>query len=126
MPGRRARDLALLSSTRPIAAKLTVVSTTEQTDPSPQEPPAIELRFAGSGAAYQRAKAVADRLGISVRDYLLRCIAEGHFVLSVRVTREDDLDTPAFERRGSIQSDIDVDEELRKLREETIRGSYLP
>lgn len=63
-------------------------------------------------------------MGISVRDYLLRCIAEGHFILSVRATQDDELEFPAFERRRSIQSNIDIDEELRKIRETLIKGMY--
>lgn len=90
----------------------------------PSVPPTIVLKFLESGDAYQRAKIVADRMGLSVRDYLLRCIAEGHFVLSVRATQTEELEFPAFERRRSIQTDIDVDDELRKLREEAIKGMY--
>lgn len=78
----------------------------------------IELRFLEQGEAYERAKVVADRLGISVRDYLLQCIAEGHLVLAARTLNEVDLDRPAFERRPkSGFSRVDVEEELRKLRQ---------
>lgn len=118
MPGRRARDLALLSSTRPPAPKLAVVTSTEQAALPPEERPAIELRFVESGEAFERAKAVADRLGISVRDYLLRCIAEGHLALAARSMDDTDLDRPAFERRPkSGFSRVDVEAELRKLRQ---------
>jgi hypothetical protein len=78
----------------------------------------IELRFQEQGEAYERAKAVADLMGISVRDYLLKCIAEGHLVLAARTAHEADLDTPAFERRPkSGFSRVDVEEGLRKLRQ---------
>ncbi len=78
----------------------------------------IELKFLETGEAYERAKAVADRLGISVRDYLLKCIAEGHLVLAARTAHEIDLETPAFERRPkSGFSRVDVEAELRKLRQ---------
>lgn len=118
MPGRRARDLALLSGTRSTAPKLAVVASTGQAAPPSEERPAIELRFIESGEAYERAKTVADRLGLSVRDYLLRCIAEGHLVLAVRAVNETDLDRPAFERRPkSGFSRVDVEAELRKLRQ---------
>lgn len=78
----------------------------------------IELRFKDSGAAYQAVKEVADRLGISVRDYLLMCIAEGHRVLAIRTAMQpDDLDIPAFERRSSMAFDPEeLEDELRKLR----------
>ncbi len=112
-----------MSGPRPLPPKLTVVSSDGA---APSEPPTIELKFLESGAAYERAKAVADRMGLSVRDYLLRCIAEGHFILSVRATQDDELEFPAFERRRSIQSNIDVDEELRRIREASIKGMYPP
>lgn len=78
----------------------------------------IELRFKDSGAAYQAVKEVADRLGISVRDYLLRCISEGHRVLTIRTAvQPDDLDIPAFERRSSMVFDPEeLEDKLRKLR----------
>jgi len=78
----------------------------------------IELRFKDSGAAYQAVKEVADRLGISVRDYLLKCISEGHRVISIRTAvQPDDLDIPAFERRSSAAfSPEELEEELRRLR----------
>jgi hypothetical protein len=88
---------------------------------APAEPSTIELKFLETGAAYQRAKVVADRLGLSVRDYLVHCIAEGHFVLSVRTTQIDELDRPSFERHRSIQTDFDVEAALRKLRDTFIR-----
>lgn len=77
----------------------------------------IELRFKDSGAAYQAVKEIADRLGISVHDYLLRCIGEGHRVLAIRTAvQPDDLDIPAFERRSSIAFDrVELEEELMKL-----------
>jgi len=110
-----------LSGPRPLPHKLTIVS---PDGAPPSEPPTIELKFLEAGAAYERAKAVADRMGLSMRDYLLRCIAEGHFILSIRATQDDELEFPAFERRRSIQTDIDVDEELRKVREALIKGMY--
>lgn len=87
-------------------------------------PETLALKFLKSGPAYQRAKAVADRMGLSVRDYLLSCIAEGHFILSVRAVDPDELNRPAFERRRSIQTDIDVDEELRKRRDGMIKRMH--
>ncbi len=79
----------------------------------------IELRFADVGPAYERAKDTADRLGYSVRDYLLECIAEGHRVLTDRaLLTVDNLDMPAFERRPPTHiAPMDVEAELRKLRE---------
>jgi hypothetical protein len=66
----------------------------------------IELRFKDSGAAYEAAKEIADRLGISVRDNLLTCISEGHRVLSIRtVVQPSYLDISAFELRLSIATD---------------------
>jgi hypothetical protein len=78
----------------------------------------IELRFKDSGAAYEAAKKIADRLGISVRDYLLRCISEGHRVLAVRTAAQpDDLDIPAFERRLSMAFDPEeLETELKNIR----------
>lgn len=61
-----------------------------------------------------------------MRDYLLKCIAEGHLVLAARTADQADLERPAFERRRSIQTDIDVDEELRKLREQATKGMDPP
>ncbi len=83
----------------------------------------IELRFADKGPNYERAKAVADKYGLSVRDYLLACIAEGHRVLDQRATLDTtDLEIPAFLRRGpSPFAPIDVDAELRRMREIPIR-----
>jgi len=87
-------------------------------DAPDRERPMIELRFQETGEAYERAKVVADRLGISVRDYLLLCIAEGHVVLAARAAHETDLDRPAFERRPKSRfSRVDVEAELRKLRQ---------
>jgi hypothetical protein len=81
----------------------------------------IELKFIESGDAYESAKSVADRMGLTVHAYLLQCIAEGHAILSARLAQTENIELPAFERRRSIQSDMDVDEELRKLREQTLR-----
>jgi hypothetical protein len=83
----------------------------------------IELRFTDKGPSYERAKAVADKYGLSVRDYLLACIAEGHRVLDQRATLETtDLEIPAFLRRGpSPFAPTDVDAELRRMREIPIR-----
>lgn len=78
----------------------------------------IELRFKDTGAAYQAAKETADRLGISVRDYLLMCILEGHRVLSIgTMVQPDELDIPAFERRSSMVFDPgEIEEAIRQLR----------
>jgi len=79
----------------------------------------IELRFKDSGAAYEAAKEIADRLGISVRDYLLMCISEGRRVLTIRTAvQPDDLDIPAFKRRSSMAfGPGELEEELRRFRE---------
>ncbi len=62
----------------------------------------IELKFADTGEAYLAAKATADSLGMSVRDYLLLCISEGHKTLTTRALLESgELEFPTFERRGS-------------------------
>jgi hypothetical protein len=62
----------------------------------------IELRFASQGEAYQAAKETADALGLSVKDYLILCIAEGHKTLTTRALLESgELIFPTFERRGS-------------------------
>lgn len=61
----------------------------------------IVLSFREEGDAYDRAKAVADALGLSIQDYLLSCLAEGHRVLRTRHRPSDsDLDTPTFQRWG--------------------------
>lgn len=59
------------------------------------------LRFRDGGSAFERAKAVADAIGLSIADYLLACITEGHKVLKVRYLPLDpELEEPAFIRRG--------------------------
>lgn len=59
------------------------------------------LRFRDEGPAYERAKAVADAMDLSIEDYLLACIAEGNRVLRARhMPLDPDLDEPAFIRRG--------------------------
>ena len=79
----------------------------------------IELRFSDAGPAYERAKYTADRLGFTVYDYLLECIAEGHRTLTDRALHSvDNLDMPAFERRQPTHiAPTDVEAALRKLRE---------
>jgi len=79
----------------------------------------IELHFPSEGPAYDMVKHVADRLGYTVHDYLLECIAEGHRVIETRVlSTEADLEIPAFERRPhSRYSVVDVEAELRRQRE---------
>ena len=47
--------------------------------------PEITLRFRAAGAPYQRAQRVAERMGVSLDDYLLLCISEGHQVLANRI-----------------------------------------
>ncbi len=62
----------------------------------------IELKFADTGEAFRAAKATADSLGMSVKDYLLLCISEGHKTLTTRALLESgELEFPTFERRGS-------------------------
>jgi hypothetical protein len=81
----------------------------------------IDLRFPSEGPAYDMVKHVADRRGYTVHDYLLECIAEGHRVVETRVrvlSSEVDFEIPAFERRPySCYSAVDVEAELRRLRE---------
>jgi hypothetical protein len=79
----------------------------------------IELHFPSEGPAHDMVKYVADRLGYTVHDYLLECIAEGHRVIETRLlSSEADLEVPAFERRpNSRYSGVDVEAELRRLRE---------
>lgn len=79
----------------------------------------IELHFPSEGPAYDMVKHVADRLGYTVHDYLLECIAEGHRVIETRVlSSEADIEIPTFERRPySRYSAVDVEAELRRLRE---------
>ena len=63
----------------------------------------LELRFRDHGDAYERAKAVADHLGVDVRTYLLLCIKEGHALLKRRAGLDEAgnaaLDIPAILRR---------------------------
>lgn len=64
----------------------------------------LELRFRGHGDAYERARAVADHLGVDVRTYLLLCIKEGHALLKRRAGLDETvldvaLDVPAILRR---------------------------
>ncbi|MCF8506994.1 MAG: hypothetical protein K9G59_18955 [Caulobacter sp.] len=59
----------------------------------------IDLNFRNEGPAYERAKAVADAMGLSVPDYLLACIAEGHKVLRSRHRpSQGDIELPTFMR----------------------------
>lgn len=61
----------------------------------------IVLSFREEGAAYERAKAVGDVMGLSMQDYLLACIAEGHKLLREQHRPSNaDLDIPTFERWG--------------------------
>lgn len=61
----------------------------------------VTLRFREDGAAFERAKRVADTLGLSMENYLLACVAEGHKVLRARCpSTRPDLEEPAFLRRG--------------------------
>ena len=60
------------------------------------------LRFRAAGPAYERAKAVANAMGLTVDAYLLECIREGNRVLRGRYLPDPDLDEPAFERRGVV------------------------
>jgi hypothetical protein len=65
---------------------------------------AIELRFRTSGEPHERAKAVADAMGLTVEAYLYQCIAEGHKVLRSRYHPEaQDLEMPSYIRRGGLQ-----------------------
>ncbi|OJX68433.1 hypothetical protein [Magnetospirillum sp. 64-120] len=61
----------------------------------------IDLSFREEGPAYERAKAVADAMGLSMQDYLLACIAEGHKLLRAQYRPSNaDFDIPTFERWG--------------------------
>lgn len=63
----------------------------------------IVLSFREEGPAYDRAKAVADAMGLSVQDYLLGCIAEGHKLLRSRhQPTAADLEEPTFQRWGVL------------------------
>lgn len=63
------------------------------------EGPVVVLRFRDDGPAYERAKAVADALGLSIQDYLLSCISEGHRMLRAQ-SQVIDREEPAYIRRG--------------------------
>ena len=60
---------------------------------------AVTLSFREEGPSYDRAKAVADAMGVSLQDYLLACIAEGAKVLKVRhLPAATDYEEPTFIR----------------------------
>ena len=61
----------------------------------------IVLSFREDGDAHDRAKEVADAMGLPMQQYLLACIAEGHKVLKLRQCPSDEsLDIPTFIRWG--------------------------
>lgn len=61
----------------------------------------IVLSFREGGPSYERAKAVADSMGLSMQDYLLACIAAGHKTLRVQhQPNGTDLEEPTFLRWG--------------------------
>ncbi len=63
----------------------------------------LTLKFRTEGPAYERAKAVADAMGLDLDAYLLACVAEGHRVLRTRHLPDveaDQYDEPAYLRRG--------------------------
>jgi hypothetical protein len=63
----------------------------------------IVLSFREEGPAYDRAKAVADAMGLTVQEYLLSCIAEGHKLLRSRhQPTAADLEEPTFQRWGVL------------------------
>lgn len=63
----------------------------------------VVLRFRNDGPAFDRAKAVADAMGLSIEDYLMACIAEGNKVLRARHLPLDlDMDEPTFIRWGIV------------------------
>lgn len=74
----------------------------------------LELKFKAEGPAYERAKSVADALGIDMQSYLLMCIREGHNVLKARIAQETDYEIPAIVRRPPPD-----EPRLRKLWEAT-------
>lgn len=63
----------------------------------------VTLRFRDEGSAYERAKIVADAMGLSMESYLLACVAEGHKTLRARHRpSNEDFETPTFERWGIV------------------------
>ena len=68
----------------------------------------ISLTFRADGPAYERAKAVADAMGLPINRYLLECIKEGHRALQARHAPATDFDEPTFLRWG-----IDLTEDHR-------------
>lgn len=66
----------------------------------------ITLRLRATGDAYDRAKAVADAMNLTMEQYLYRCLREGHLILRGRqaaaaaVPEEGEL-IPAYVRRAS-------------------------
>jgi antitoxin component of RelBE/YafQ-DinJ toxin-antitoxin module len=63
----------------------------------------VVLSFREEGPAYERAKAVADAMGVTVSDYLLACIAEGNKVLRLRhQPSEANYEEPTFMRWGVL------------------------
>ena len=71
--------------------------------------PEITLRFRAAGAPYQRALAVAERIGVSIDDYLLLCISEGHQVLANRVDPGGALDRePETEPAPTVKASQDL------------------
>jgi hypothetical protein len=73
-------------------------------DSSQDEPREIVLRFCCEGAAFDRAKTVADKLGLDMEAYLLRCLKEGHELLKSRqiaaAALADEFDVPSFLRQS--------------------------
>lgn len=61
----------------------------------------IVLSFKDNGPAFDRANTVAQSMGLSMEEYLLACIAEGHKLLRNRHHPNDsDLEEPTFQRWG--------------------------
>lgn len=55
----------------------------------------IHLMFQRQGARYEKAKAVADKRGETIEQYLIECIREGHMALSARALFTPDPSFPS-------------------------------
>ena len=61
----------------------------------------IVIKFRQEGASFERAKAVADAMGLPISGYLLACIEEGHKILQARhLPTAEELEEPTYLRWG--------------------------
>ena len=61
----------------------------------------IVLNFRDEGDGYFEAKKVSDTMGVTVEDYLMACIEQGHLILRGRhLPTKEDLEIPTYLRRG--------------------------